>query len=170
MSLPTAKYRTIFEKWGGSVLIDPRLIEAIAMTESSGQTDAVREEPQIDDASRGLMQVLERTAKNLGLTGSADQLFEPNVGVEYGVKTLVQNLDAFNKSKQQRVNGTYAVLTEPLPREVRVALARYNGGSKKNPSPVDGSLRNEPYVKKVEKWFRAVVLDTAQGGPLGLIP
>lgn len=162
MSLPTATYRDLFEKHGRSSLIDPRLIEAVAMTESSGQTDAYRDEPQIADGSRGLMQVLQRTARGLGMPAnmSADTLFEPNTGVHYGVLCLAQNLDGFNKSKTQRTDGTYAILTEPLPREIRIALARYNGGGKGNPRP-DGTLRNEGYVAKVEKWFRAVVLDTA---------
>jgi len=130
------------------------------MMESSGYTDALKEEPQIGDRSRGLMQLLERTAKGLGFPSieSFDRLFDPDVCILYGTKLLTQNLDGFNKSSKQRTDGTYAVLTTPFPREVRVALARYNGGGRGNPG-TDGTLRNESYVAKVEGWFRKVQLD-----------
>ena len=160
MSLPSAQYRTIYAKLSGERFLDPRLVEAVVMTESSGLTDAVREEPQIGDRSRGLMQVLERTARGLGFPEheSMDRLFEPSVGVLYGVKLLAQNLDSINKGPKARTDGTYAVLTLPFPREIRIALARYNGGWRGNPQ-ADGTLRNEAYVAKVERWFRRVQLD-----------
>lgn len=160
MALPSAKYRAVYQKHASARLLDPRLIEAVVMTESSGRTEAVRAEPRIGDESRGLMQVLGKTARALGFPAheSPDALFDPDVGVLYGVKVLTQNLDGFNKSTKQRGDGHYAQLVTPFPREIRVALARYNGGARGNPGP-DGTLRNESYVAKVESWFRAVVLD-----------
>ena len=160
MALRSAQYRTAFARMAGERLLDPRLIEAVVMTESSGRTDAIREEPQIGDRSRGLMQVLERTAKALGFPAheSFDRLFDPDVGILYGVKVLTQNLDSANKGTKARTDGTYAILTTPFPREVRIALARYNGGWRGNPR-LDGTLRNESYVTKVEGWFRKVQVD-----------
>ena len=160
MSLPSSAYRTIYAKMSGERFLDPRLIEAVVMTESSGRTDAIREEPRIGDRSRGLMQVLEKTAANLGFPKqeSFDRLFDPSVGVLYGVKLLVQLLDGINKGSKARTDGTYAVLKTPFPREVRIMLARYNGGFRGNPG-LDGTLRNEKYVAKVEGWFRKVEID-----------
>lgn len=160
MALKSGDYRAIYAKHAGARLLDPRLIEAVVMTESSGRTDAIREEPQIGDRSRGLMQVLERTAKALSFPAgeSFDRLFDPDVGVLYGVKVLTQNLDSANKGTKARTDGTYAVLTTPFPREIRIALARYNGGGRGNPG-ADGTLRNESYVQKVEGWFRKVQVD-----------
>jgi soluble lytic murein transglycosylase-like protein len=42
--------------------IDPIMLTTIAIIESSGQPEAIRQEPRIKDASIGLMQVLQKTA------------------------------------------------------------------------------------------------------------
>ena len=42
--------------------IDPIMITTIAKIESGGETTAIRQEPRINDASIGLMQVLQKTA------------------------------------------------------------------------------------------------------------
>lgn len=179
MALPSARYREIYDKHAAARLLDPRLIEAVVMTESSGDPLAKRDEwrkdrmgkPYLWDTSRGLMQVLASTAVGLGWpsTEAEDRMFDPDVAVLYGTKLLTQNLDVFNKTQKPRANGAYAILGTPFPNEVRVALARYNGGGKGNPGD-DGSLRNESYVQKVEAWFVKVAADRSESGGLAGTP
>jgi hypothetical protein len=53
--------------------------------ESSFNPDAIRHEPS-GVASYGLMQVLDTTAAWLGLRGEPEQMFEPAIGIFYGLK------------------------------------------------------------------------------------
>jgi soluble lytic murein transglycosylase-like protein len=65
-------------------------IKAVIATESSFNPNAYREEPKINDASRGLMQILLRTARGLGFTGVPVQLFEPDINIDLGTKLLAE--------------------------------------------------------------------------------
>lgn len=65
-------------------------IKAVIMTESSGDPRAYRAEPQINDASYGLMQLLLKTARGLGYVGAADGLYDPAVNIDLGTKLLAQ--------------------------------------------------------------------------------
>ena len=65
-------------------------IKAVIATESSFNPNAYRAEKQINDASRGLMQLLLQTARNLGYTGVPDGLFDPMVNIGLGAKLLAQ--------------------------------------------------------------------------------
>lgn len=70
-------------------------VKAFIGTESSFDPNAYRAEPQIGDASRGLMQVLLKTARNLGFEGEADELFKPEVSIEYGTKLMRELINRF---------------------------------------------------------------------------
>lgn len=65
-------------------------IQAVIMTESSGNPNAYRAEPQINDASYGLMQLLYSTAKGLGYAGAAEGLYDPKTNVRLGTYYLKQ--------------------------------------------------------------------------------
>lgn len=65
-------------------------IKAVIGTESNFNPDAYRAEPQINDASYGLMQILSRTARGLGFSGDPDDLFDPAINIELGSKLLAQ--------------------------------------------------------------------------------
>lgn len=65
-------------------------VRAVIETESSWRPMAYRAEPQINDASYGLMQLLMRTAKGLGYTGAPEGLYEPAVNIDLGTKLLGQ--------------------------------------------------------------------------------
>lgn len=168
MTLPSAKYRPLYAKFAAQRMIDPRKIEAVVMTESSGNPMAKRDEWRRDkggkmylwDTSRGLMQLLESTVVGLGWPSheSYDRLYDPEVNLFYGTKLLAQLIDGLNKTPKPRKDGAYTALEVPFPREVRAALARYNGGGRGNPGE-NGTLRNESYVVKVETWFRKVESD-----------
>jgi soluble lytic murein transglycosylase-like protein len=63
-------------------------IRATIDVESAWNPDAYRAEPKINDGSYGLMQLLERTARNLGFTGDVAELFDPATNIEWGAKLL----------------------------------------------------------------------------------
>lgn len=64
------------------------LIKAVIAAESGFKPDAYRAEPQIEDASRGLMQVLRKTAEALGYSGDDAGLFEPYTNINLGTMLL----------------------------------------------------------------------------------
>lgn len=62
----------------------PELL-AFVQVESSFRPAAYRFEPQLGEASYGLMQVLESSARDRGLSGDPRQMFDPLVGLRMGV-------------------------------------------------------------------------------------
>jgi soluble lytic murein transglycosylase-like protein len=66
-------------------------IKAVIETESNWDPEAYRAEPQINDASYGLMQLLSSTARGLGFNGPVEQLFIPAVNIPLGTKLLGQH-------------------------------------------------------------------------------
>lgn len=112
------------------------LIKGIIAKESGFNPKAYKAEPQIQDASRGLMQVLNRTAKALGFVGHVDELYTPSVNILYGVKLLQENL------KRSKNN-------------IGIAVAAYNAGwskIRKGDAPRDakGNFVNQQYVDDVK--------------------
>lgn len=65
-------------------------IKAVIEVESSWNPQAFRAEPQIQDASWGLMQILDRTARGLGFAGDPLTLFDPGINIDLGAKLLGQ--------------------------------------------------------------------------------
>lgn len=63
--------------------------------ESSFRPDAYRAEPQIKDASYGLMQLLHGTAKWQGYNGETDGLFDPMNNIYYGMKYIAYLMGQF---------------------------------------------------------------------------
>lgn len=86
------------------------LVKAVIAHESRFVPTAQRAEPHINDASRGLMQLLERTARDeLGFTGDVAALFDPTVNIPLGVRYLAL--------QRSRAGGEWAA-----------AVSAYNGG------------------------------------------
>jgi soluble lytic murein transglycosylase-like protein len=120
------------------------LIKAVIGQESGFDPNAYRAEPQINDASRGLMQVLLSTARGLGFTGDPQGLYDPATNVDLGAKLLKQNLDR---------GGS-----------VDSALSAYNGGFRPSLGfgvPLaNGQYRNQSYVDGVRanvRYFAGLV-------------
>lgn len=113
--------------------VDPYFVKAIVATESSFNPKAYRAEPQIGDASRGLMQTLYRTAKDMGYTGTPEGLFDPATSLEYGTRYVAYQL--------RRYNGS-------LPH----AAAAYNAGTAFTDSM--GKFRNQGYVDRVMGFYK----------------
>lgn len=141
-------YRAEIEAIAAQFHLEPDLVEAVVLTESSGKTHAYRFEPgfwqrylkgkpQYDGAnpervssSYGLMQVMYPVAREMGFHEDAPEyLFVPTVGLLWGCKKLRSLLDW----AKQNVNQ---------------ALAAYNGGKGGNETP---PYRNQHYVDKVQR-------------------
>lgn len=71
---------------------NPSEIMATIDVESSFRPGAIRHEPS-GVTSYGLMQVLDTTARGLGLKGKPSLMFEPEIGIRYGMKAHKANWD-----------------------------------------------------------------------------
>ena len=125
--------------------LDPRLVTAQVLVESSGLTHAYRFEsgfwskymagrpewkganPQRVSASYGLLQVMYVVAVELGFSGDPELLFVPRIGLDWGCRKL-------------------ATLLQWAEGDVVRALAAYNGGKGGNTTP---PLRNLAYAERV---------------------
>jgi soluble lytic murein transglycosylase-like protein len=124
-------------------LVDPAYGVPVSMAlayvevESSFDPTARRFEPRLNEASWGLMQVLESTARDRGWTGAPTDLWVPEIGMRIGLAHVAWTRDYLA-----------AAGVEPTP--VAVAQA-YNVGA---PGYVRGR-RNPDYARKWEAaWSR----------------
>lgn len=103
--------------------VDPRLVDAVAQTESNYRTNAVSEAGAV-----GIMQLMPQTAASLGVT----DIYNPRENIEGGVKYIKQLLNTFNG-------------------DVSKALAAYNAGPQavKNHNGIPPYDETKNYVKKV---------------------
>lgn len=135
--------------------VDPNIIKGVIGQESNFIYSAYRFEPYISpttgkprtwltpnsdfpnggDASFGLMQILSRTGRLLGLTGPKENLYDPATNITLGTKYL-SNLIA-----------KYTSQGKPLDN----ALSEYNGGSGSSfgGAPAYGPFNNQAYVNNV---------------------
>lgn len=100
---PAHPFDGIIHKAAERYEVDPALVKAIIMAESSYNPRAVSKK-----GARGLMQLMPRTAKALGVEDS----FDPADNINAGVRYFKQLLDQFNGN-------------------VKLAVAAYNAGSRK---------------------------------------
>lgn len=89
---------------------DPADVMAVIQIESSFNPTAQRPEPQIRDASYGLMQVLYATALDRGYTGAPEGLYDPAVNIALGMaqlKWIWDFLSARGASSEDQWIGAY---------------------------------------------------------------
>lgn len=129
--------------------VDPALVMAHIKAESSWNPSAYRPEPQINDASWGLMQVLLATAKKVSGNNklTASELLKPETNIDIGTKYIAQQI--------QRYSGN-----------IKDAIAAYNAGSARR--KFDGSYINQPYVDRVYGYFLMYRGTQALKTPLGM--
>lgn len=162
-SLPTQ----IIKELGTEYSIDPRLIAAMCMVESEGDTWAVRYEKlwrhflnpmrwaklvRVSTATEeicqrmswGLMQVMGTVARELGLKDDIPMLCRPDIGLLYGVKKLRH---CFNRATAENRLGII---------NAQWAISAYNCGTPK--LTISGRLKNQEYVDKVmAAWSKSEV-------------
>lgn len=151
------------------------LIKAVIAAESAFNPRAIRREaprpslpptpdfPQGGDASLGLMQLLVRTARGLGYTGTIEGLYDPLTNISLGTRLLRQNLD--------RAGG-----------RVSDAISAYNGGFRPSlgfgSTLPTGQYGNQEYVSRVLGYYDYFMLQVTapavpepyDPGPGGAVP
>jgi len=160
-------YRQMIQVAAERHTLDPQLVEAIVQVESGGQTDAFRFEPKFwsrylaklpdyrganprrVSASYGLMQIMYQTAKERGFDGQPEELFCPDVNLEWGCTHL-----------RFLIEWSQSYTTVSPARQIEAAVAAWNGGRGGN-QPTEALLRNGRYVKKVATAY-AHLIDTYQ--------
>ena len=108
--------------------VDPSLIKAVISVESNGNPRAVSRA-----GAQGLMQLMPKTAAELGVTDP----FDPVQNIEAGTRYLSRLLDRYQGNQ-------------------KLALAAYNwglGNLEKNPSSMPKETRN--YIVRVEKQYQS---------------
>lgn len=121
------------------------VIKAVIGQESSFNPNAYRAEPAKNDASRGLMQLMTPTARDMGWKGTDPaELFKPEVNIPLGVKYLRWIADRYRKA-----NPSYPANTFP---PADAIYSAYNqGGFYKN---ADGTWKNQTHVDLFNKVYR----------------
>ena len=115
--------------------VEPELIQAIIMAESSYNPRAVSKR-----GARGLMQLMPKTAKSLGVEDS----FNPEHNIHGGVRYFKQLLDRFGG-------------------DTKMALAAYNAGSRKvrQYQGIPPFKATRYYIKKVFSYYNRYKTDAA---------
>lgn len=126
-------YENLAQKWGERWKVPWALILAIIGTESAGNPRAYRYESHINDASRGLMQMLYSTARSLGYKGPPRGLYNPDISIKYGTKFL------------RMLYNRYGNWLD--------AIAAYNAGRPRRRGGF-GCYYNQTYVNRVLTWLR----------------
>ena len=128
--------------WGP--VVDPDVVRAIIWQESRGDPNAVRLE-RTGQVARGLMQVTEPAARDVGFAGGGEVLLNPSLNIMYGTMYLYKQFEDFG--------GTPA-----WPQSAYDAIAAYNAGPttvrkwKERQEP----YANQDYVDSVVAFWRAL--------------
>ena len=142
--------------------LQPALIAAVIGHESQFNPAATRQEPAINDASVGLMQVLYGTAKARGYAGPMGSpsdlsgLYDPATNIHYGTLELAHRLSQTDSvaSAVSAYNGGYRPALgfgAPATTPVTVCLARdqVTGQCVQMRQVPVGEYANQPYVDDV---------------------
>lgn len=127
-------FRSIIQEASDLYEVEPELIRAIIMAESSYNPKAVSKR-----GARGLMQLMPSTAKALGVEDS----FNPEHNIHGGVRYFKQLLDRFGG-------------------DTRMALAAYNAGSRKvrQYQGVPPFKATRYYIKRVFSYYNRYKTDS----------
>lgn len=88
MARGSAAFDSIISQAASAWDVPASLIKAVIERESNFNARAYRSEPQIGDASRGLMQLLYHTAQALGFQGDPNDLYDPTLNIRLGTRYL----------------------------------------------------------------------------------
>jgi len=101
------RYGHIIKRVAEKYDLDPGVIFATIMVESGGNTYAIRHEPQINDSSYGLGQILYGTAVLIEYEGTPQQLFDPETNIELIGRYHRRNLDVYGNLSPQQLTTAY---------------------------------------------------------------
>lgn len=163
------------------------LVKAIIGAESAFVAGAKRPEPQINDASWGLMQLLYRTAQGLGYSGDPSGLLDPSTNIHFGTALLAQLLSRTNgdiAGAASAYNGGYRPrlgFGAKATKTVTVCLAHdpKTGECIRSRTVSPGEFANQSYVDRVLSNYNYFVslraqpqppttIDTGGAGPVGM--
>jgi membrane-bound lytic murein transglycosylase MltF len=161
-------YAPVVERVANSLGVAPALVMAMIAVESNFNATAYRNEPAIGDASRGLMQILYRTAKAVGYTGTADGLYDPETNVRYGTTYLRDSIRTKRGDVWAGVSAYNNGNGKRATTDTRTCAWRNADGSCGQWFDIKaGQFFNQPYVDKVQAAARlfGYVGTTATAGP-----
>jgi len=115
--------------------VPPALILGHIKQESSFNPNAYRAEPQINDGSTGLMQVLLATAKGMDKSATVTKLYDPIYNIDIGTRYIAKNLTRYNNNMKDAIAAYNAGSA------FKTAEGRYVSGS--------GKIDVQGYVDKV---------------------
>ena len=138
--------RELIEEKASVYDLDPDLVEAHVLVESSGKPKSTRWEPAFYEryvlplnlasneargraTSFGLLQIMGQVARELGFKGEFAELLDPESGLEWGCKKLNQCYKKYSSNGQD------------------AGIAAYNCGTPKRKK--DGAFQNQEYVDRV---------------------
>jgi soluble lytic murein transglycosylase-like protein len=153
MRLVSENIRRMIEVVADKYSINPDLIEAMVIKESSGNAMAIRYEPAFyrnyivklnlpeDEGKKratsyGLLQIMYQSAIEDGFKSIAEDLLIPNVGLEWGVKHLSKKIAKYGKE------------------DINRAIAAYNAGNVRKMK--DGKFVNQYYVDRVNRYLEQI--------------
>ncbi len=110
--------------------ISPEYIAGVIKIESGFQPMAEKAEPQINDTSYGLMQILLGTGRMIVPNISVEQLLTPEININVGSKYLAQLYAKYNSIDDM--------------------ISSYNQGSPRKDA--SGNYLNQVYVNNVKWW------------------
>lgn len=118
------------------------LLQATIAQESEFNPNAYRAEPQINDASRGLMQLLLGTAQGLGYTGTPDGLYDPTTNIYLGAKYIAGNV-AYAESNGYGIDSAISMFNAG-------PSVERPGDGQRTTDDASGPFVNQAYVNSVE--------------------
>jgi soluble lytic murein transglycosylase-like protein len=147
-----SKYNDIILSAAKEFNIDPKLINAFISVESGWNPNAIRNEPQINDTSYGLMQVLLGTGRRVSGNSSLtpEQLAFPTTNILIGTRYIRELVNRYN-----------GVLDD--------VIAAYNAGSAIKSSSDPTKYINQSYVNKVKSAYSGVGVGLAMTMTIGVI-
>jgi soluble lytic murein transglycosylase-like protein len=98
------QYKDLITFYAQMYELPPQLVEAVCLTESSGDTNSIADNGQ----SGGLMNVWLPTARSYGFAGTVQDLTDPSTGLNYGCAVLS---DAY-KQANKNLSDTYAIYND----------------------------------------------------------
>lgn len=124
-NLVWARYGYLIRHSAREYDLDPNLIFATIMVESSGNTYAIRHEPRINDASYGLGQILYGTARGIGYRGKPEGLFDPATNIDLIARYHKRNYDRYRELNPVELTTAYNT-GSPFKRPHPGHLARFD--------------------------------------------